>query len=180
MAPGTGTPVAPADAVLACPLTFNSVNKFAHGHADNFAVGLLCEMVGYRVPVVVVPHCKPQLASHPAFTASLQPLRGMGVRVLFDPDAPYERRQRTQQHGHVIALVAATLVLHRVHDYDCIHERRQRCSHGWIQVGEVLLSRAVQLPPVHASDAEPGPDLFPGHPLLSRRRPLAPVGVHTG
>jgi hypothetical protein len=25
-----------------------------------------------------------------------------------------------------------------------------------------------------------GPDLFPGHPLLSRRRPLAPVGLHTG
>jgi hypothetical protein len=90
--PGTGKPVPPADAVLACPLTFNSVNKFAHGHADNFAVGLLCEMVGYGVPVVVVPHCKPQLASHPAFTASLQTLRGMGVRVLFDPDAPYERR----------------------------------------------------------------------------------------
>ena len=64
--PGTGTPVPPADAVLACPLTFNSVNKFAHGHADNFAVGLLCEMAGYGVPVVVVPHCKPQLASHPA------------------------------------------------------------------------------------------------------------------
>ena len=90
--PGVGTSVPPADAVLACPLTFNSVNKFAHGHADNFAVGLLCEMVGYGVPVVVVPHCKPQLASHPAFAASLQTLRGMGVRVLFDPDAPYERR----------------------------------------------------------------------------------------
>ena len=90
--PGTGAPVPPADAVLACPLTFNSVNKFAHGHADNFAVGLLCEMAGYGVPVVVVPHCKPQLASHPAFTASLGTLRGMGVRVLFDPDAPEERR----------------------------------------------------------------------------------------
>ena len=48
--PGTGTPVPPADAVLACPLTFNSVNKFAHGHADNFAVGLLCEMAGVRRP----------------------------------------------------------------------------------------------------------------------------------
>jgi hypothetical protein len=35
-------------------LSFNSVNKFAHGHTDNFAVGLLCEMAGYRVPVVVV------------------------------------------------------------------------------------------------------------------------------
>jgi phosphopantothenoylcysteine synthetase/decarboxylase len=90
--PGTGEPVPPADAVLACPLTFNSVNKFAHGHADNFAVSLLCEMTGYGVPVTVVPHCKPQLASHPAFGASLATLRAMGVRVLFDPDAPYERR----------------------------------------------------------------------------------------
>jgi phosphopantothenoylcysteine synthetase/decarboxylase len=90
--PGTGKAAPPANAVLACPLTFNSVNKFAHGHADNFAIGLLCEMAGYGVPVVVVPHCKPQLASHPAFAASLGTLRGMGVRVLFDPDAPYERR----------------------------------------------------------------------------------------
>lgn len=54
--PGTGTRTPPADVVLACPLSVNSVNKFAHGHADNFAVGLLCEMVGYGVPVVV-PHC---------------------------------------------------------------------------------------------------------------------------
>ena len=90
--PGTGVPVPPADAVLACPLTFNSVNKFAHGHADNFAVGLLCEMTGYGVPVTVVPHCKPQLASHPAFVASLETLRGMDVTILFDPGAPYERR----------------------------------------------------------------------------------------
>jgi phosphopantothenoylcysteine synthetase/decarboxylase len=90
--PGTGSRTPPADVVLACPLSFNSVNKFAHGHADNFAVGLLCEMVGYGVPVVVVPHCKPQLASHPAFRASLDTLRGMGVQVLFDPDAPYEAR----------------------------------------------------------------------------------------
>jgi phosphopantothenoylcysteine synthetase/decarboxylase len=90
--PGTGKSMPPAGAVLACPLTFNSVNKFAHGHADNFAVGLLCEMIGYGVPVVVVPHCKPQLASHPAFTASIQTLRDMGVRVLFDPAASYERR----------------------------------------------------------------------------------------
>ena len=71
---------------------FNSVNKFAHGHADNFAVGLLCEMAGYGVPVVVVPHCKPQLASHPAFGESLETLHDMGLRVLFDSDAPYERR----------------------------------------------------------------------------------------
>lgn len=90
--PGTGEPTPPADAVLACPITFGSVNKFANGIADNFAVGLLCETVGYGVPVTIVPHCKPQLASHPAFGASLSALRDMGVRVIFDPGAPYERR----------------------------------------------------------------------------------------
>lgn len=90
--PGQGKDYPPADALLACPLTFNSVNKFAHGHADNFAIGLLCELAGYGVPVVAVPHCKPQLASHPAFQASIGTLRGMGVQVLFDPEAPYERR----------------------------------------------------------------------------------------
>jgi phosphopantothenoylcysteine synthetase/decarboxylase len=90
--PGTGKAAPAADAVLACPLTFNSVNKFAHGHADNFAVGVLCEMAGYGVPVVVVPHCKPQLASHLAFVPSLETLGRMGIRVLFDPGAPYERR----------------------------------------------------------------------------------------
>ena len=97
--PGTGKSLPPADAVLACPLTFNTVNKFAQGIADNFAVSLLCEMVGYRVPTVVVPHCKPQLASHPAFARSLETLRAMeAVTVLHDSDAPYEHRMPTWQH----------------------------------------------------------------------------------
>jgi phosphopantothenoylcysteine synthetase/decarboxylase len=81
--------------VLACPLTFASVNKLAAGIADNFAVALMCEMAGYGVPVVIVPHCKPQLASHPAFRAAIGTLTGMGMRVLFDTDAPYERRLPT-------------------------------------------------------------------------------------
>lgn len=90
--PGTGKGAPAADAVLACPLTFASVNKVAGGIADNFAIGLICEMAGYGIPIVVVPHCKPQLASHPAFSRSLATLRQMGMRVVFDPDAPYERR----------------------------------------------------------------------------------------
>lgn len=90
--PGTGARTEPADAVLACPLTFTSVNKLAQGIADNMAVSLLCEAAGYGVPVTVVPHCKPQLASHPAFQASVSALQAMGIRVLYDPGAPYERR----------------------------------------------------------------------------------------
>jgi hypothetical protein len=45
------------------------------------------------------------------------------------------------------------------------------------QVGELLLSRAIQLPPVHASDAEPGSDILSAHPLFRRRRTLISVGV---
>jgi phosphopantothenoylcysteine synthetase/decarboxylase len=89
--PGTSR-MPPADAVLACPLTFTSVNKFALGIADNMAIGLLCEAAGYGIPVTVVPHCKPQLASHPSFRSSIGVLREMGIQVLFDPAAPYDRR----------------------------------------------------------------------------------------
>ncbi|QVQ51071.1 flavoprotein [Spiractinospora alimapuensis] len=91
--PGTGSSLPPADAVVACPLTFNSTNKFAQGIADCFAIGLLCELVGYDVPTIVVPHCKPQLASHPAFQNSLNTLRAIpSVTLIHDPTAPYHRR----------------------------------------------------------------------------------------
>ncbi|MEE2040025.1 flavoprotein [Nocardiopsis sp. CT-R113] len=87
--PGTGRSLPPPDLVLACPLTFNSTNKFANGHADNFAIGLLCEMVGYEVPTVVVPSCKPQLASHPAFRRSLRTLASIpSVTVVHGRVAP--------------------------------------------------------------------------------------------
>lgn len=107
--PGAGKDFPAADALLACPLTFNSVNKFTHGHADNFAIGLMCELVGYGVPVVAVPHCKPQLASHPAFQGSIATLRSMSVRVLFDPDAPYERRLPPWREVVAALPVAATV-----------------------------------------------------------------------
>ena len=77
----------------------------------------------------------------------------------------------------VITFVAAALVTNRIHDHDRVHECRQGCSRGRRQVGELLLSRAIQLPPVHASDAELGPDLLPAHQLFRRRRTLVPVGV---
>ncbi|MCY9785766.1 flavoprotein [Nocardiopsis sp. EMB25] len=97
--PGTGKSLPPADLVVACPLTFNSVNKFANGHADNFAIGLLCKMVGYNVPTIVVPHCKPQLAAHPAFQRSLDTLRDIpAVTLVYDHDAPYESRLPTWEH----------------------------------------------------------------------------------
>jgi phosphopantothenoylcysteine synthetase/decarboxylase len=81
-----------ADAVVVAPATFNTVNKWAAGITDTFAAGLLCELTGLGVPIVAVPLVKDALARHVAFGRSLEVLRGMGVRVLFDPQAPPQSR----------------------------------------------------------------------------------------
>ena len=76
-----------ADAVVVAPATFNTVNKWAAGITDTFATGLLCELTGLGVPVLAVPLVKDALARHVAFARSLEVLRGMGMRVMFDPQA---------------------------------------------------------------------------------------------
>ena len=82
----------PADAVVVAPATFNTVNKWAAGITDTFATGLLCELTGLRIPILAVPLVKDALARHVAFRRSLEVLREMGVRVLFDPHAPAQSR----------------------------------------------------------------------------------------
>ena len=77
-----------ADAAVLAPATFNTVNKWAAGITDTFAVGLLCELTGLGVPILAVPLVKDALARHVAFTQSLDVLRGMGIHVLFDAQAP--------------------------------------------------------------------------------------------
>ncbi len=81
-----------ADAVVVAPATFNTVNKWAAGITDTFAAGLLCELTGAGVPILAVPLLKDELARHVAFGRSLEVLRGMGVRILFDPQAPPQSR----------------------------------------------------------------------------------------
>jgi phosphopantothenoylcysteine synthetase/decarboxylase len=81
-----------ADAVVVAPATFNTINKWAAGITDTFATGLLCELTGIGVPILAVPLLKAELARHLAFQRSLEVLRAMGVRVLFDPSAPPQAR----------------------------------------------------------------------------------------
>jgi phosphopantothenoylcysteine synthetase/decarboxylase len=81
-----------ADAVVVAPATFNTINKWAAGVTDTFATGLLCELTGVGVPILAVPLLKAELARHLAFERSLETLRGMGVQILFDPQAPPQAR----------------------------------------------------------------------------------------
>lgn len=88
--PGTGRSLPPPDVVVACPWSFNSTNKAALGLAGNFAVALVCEMLGRRVPTVIVPKTGTALANHPAFEHSLQALASIpGTTVVYDTDRPF-------------------------------------------------------------------------------------------
>lgn len=78
--PDDQDPLPPADAVVAAPATFNTINKWAAGISDTFALGILNEMLGLGVPILVSPYAKPALVSHPAFARSRQTLQAVGVR----------------------------------------------------------------------------------------------------
>ncbi|MEU4567068.1 flavoprotein [Micromonospora sp. NPDC023956] len=76
----------PADAMVVCPATVNTVNKWAAGITDTLALGLLVEAQGLGVPIVAVPFTNNAMATHPAFRAALDRLREWGVTVLFGDD----------------------------------------------------------------------------------------------
>jgi hypothetical protein len=71
-----------AGAIIVAPATYNTINKWANGISDNFALGLLAEAVGLRIPVVVLPFVNSALASHPAFQRSVALLRDAGIDVI--------------------------------------------------------------------------------------------------
>ncbi|NRQ36323.1 flavoprotein [Nonomuraea sp. NN258] len=74
-----------ADAIVVAPATYNTVNKFAQGIADTYALGLLAEAPGLGIPVVVLPFVNSALAGRRAFARSVEELRAEGVLVLFGP-----------------------------------------------------------------------------------------------
>lgn len=73
----------PADAIIVCPATFNTVNKSAAGIADTLALGLITEAVGAHLPLVLAPALTSTQATHPAFDGSVALLREEGVVVLY-------------------------------------------------------------------------------------------------
>jgi phosphopantothenoylcysteine synthetase/decarboxylase len=75
-------PRAPIAPVVFAPCSFNSLNKLAHGIADNLALSICAEMIGRRQPVVVAVSINEGLWQHPMARASVAALLEWGVRVL--------------------------------------------------------------------------------------------------
>jgi phosphopantothenoylcysteine synthetase/decarboxylase len=72
----------PANAVLVAPATFNTVNQWAAGINDTLPLGLLNELLGLNVPIVVAMYCKAALAAHPAYRPNIRRLSEAGASVL--------------------------------------------------------------------------------------------------
>ena len=83
--PADPDPLPLADAVIAAPLTFNSLNKWATGISDTLALGLLNEALGLGQPIIAAPCIKEALRRHPAYPCSVDRLRSAGVAVV-DPE----------------------------------------------------------------------------------------------
>jgi hypothetical protein len=74
-----------ADAIIVAPASYNTINKFAQGVADTYALGLLSEAPGLGIPVVILPFVNTALAVRVPFQRSVDQLRAEGVRVLLGP-----------------------------------------------------------------------------------------------
>lgn len=75
-----------ADAVAVAPATYNTINKWAAGVADTYALNQLAELTGLRVPIAVLPFVNTALAANRVFTRSIDDLRTAGVNVLYGPN----------------------------------------------------------------------------------------------
>jgi phosphopantothenoylcysteine synthetase/decarboxylase len=80
--PGDPDVLPRAAAIVVAPATFNTINKWSAGISDTFALGILNESFGLKLPTVVAPYVKPSLAAHPEFSGSLVKLNAWGVHVL--------------------------------------------------------------------------------------------------
>ncbi|MBF6207270.1 flavoprotein [Streptomyces gardneri] len=72
-------PPAPADAIIAAPLTTNSMAKRSTGIGDTLPLALLVEAVSEGLPVVAIPHDKQEQVNFPAVREARERLAGWGV-----------------------------------------------------------------------------------------------------
>ncbi len=101
----------PADAIVVAPATYNTINKWAKGISDTYALGILAEAPGLGIPVVVLPFVNSALAGRAPFKDSVQALRSEGVRILlgpgeFEPHPPGSGSERIADFPWHLAVTA--------------------------------------------------------------------------
>lgn len=97
------------DAIIVAPATYNTINKWAQGTSDTYALGILAEMTGMDTPIVVLPFVNSALANRVAFHRSVETLRSEGVHILlgaggFEPHPPRTGGNRIESFPWNLAL----------------------------------------------------------------------------
>jgi phosphopantothenoylcysteine synthetase/decarboxylase len=101
-----------ADAIIVAPATYNTINKWAQGISDTYALGILAEAPGLGIPVVVLPFVNSALAGRAPFRRSIADLEAEGVRILlgpgqFEPHAPGTGGDKRDTYPWHLALAEA-------------------------------------------------------------------------
>ncbi|MEN9403972.1 MAG: Coenzyme biosynthesis bifunctional protein CoaBC [Verrucomicrobiota bacterium] len=102
-----------ADAVLVCPATANTLNRFAAGLADDLA-GALFLAHDRAKPWLAAPAMNPAMWSHPATVAAVETLRGWGLRFIGPVSGPTACGEtgegRMAEPATIVTAVEAALV----------------------------------------------------------------------
>lgn len=110
-----------ADAIIVAPATYNTINKWALGISDTYALGILAEAIGLHIPAIAVPFVNTTLADRLPFRRSIAQLRDEGARVLFgpgqiEPHPPGTGETRLDDFPWELALDEAQHLHNRAHD----------------------------------------------------------------
>jgi phosphopantothenoylcysteine synthetase/decarboxylase len=73
------------NAIVVAPATYNTINKWATGASDTYALGVLAEQTGMGLPIIVLPFVNAALASRAPFQRNVESLRAEGVSILLGP-----------------------------------------------------------------------------------------------
>jgi phosphopantothenoylcysteine synthetase/decarboxylase len=84
----------PADAIIVAPATYNTINKWAQGISDTYALGILAETTALGVPIVALPFVNTALAARLPFRRSVEDLGSEGIHILLGSGGiePHEPR----------------------------------------------------------------------------------------
>jgi Flavoprotein len=80
--PGEPRSVTRTDMIIVAPATYNTINKWAAGISDNYALGLLAEAPGLQIPVIALPFVNTALAARRAYQRSVATLKAEGAHIL--------------------------------------------------------------------------------------------------
>jgi len=97
------------DAIIVAPASYNTINKWALGISDTYALGVLAETTRLDVPIVVLPFVNSTLAGREPFRRSAEALRAEGVRILPGPGGFQPRKSQSPHLSGAGRATAQTL-----------------------------------------------------------------------